>query len=247
MATNKNQNLSFVTCASDAAVLAQRLLASPCIAGGEYALEIYVGAASAAAAFNAEMDRRPQAEWLVWVHQDVFLPAGWDKRFIAAIREAEDRFSRLTVVGVYGVAGAGAQAVRAGHVLDRGLLLKEPTSLPCRVESLDELLFAVRTDTCLKLDPALGFDFYGTDVALAALERGLDVAVVDACCEHWSTMPKIMVPSSILDRMSASGEAFERKWAHRLPLDTPCFSIGKVGDVAIRCHALSMQDNHEVG
>lgn len=241
MTTSKSRNLSFVTCASDAAVLAQRLLASSCIAGGEYALEIYVGAASAAAAFNAEMGRRPQAEWLVWVHQDVFLPTGWDKHFIAAIREAEDRFPRLAVVGVYGVAGAGAQSIRAGHVLDRGLLLKEPTPLPCRVESLDELLFAVRTDTSLTLDPALGFDFYGTDVALTALERGLDVVVVDACCEHWSTTPRIMFPTSIANRVSASGEIFERKWAHRLPLDTPCFSISKIGDVAIRCRALSVQ------
>lgn len=238
---HNSRELCFVTCASDAAVLTQRLLASPCVAGGEYALEVYVGAASAAAAFNAEMGRHPRAEWLVWVHQDVFLPAGWDERFIAAIQEAGNRFSRLAVVGVYGVAGAGAQAVRVGHVLDRGQLLKEPTPLPCRVESLDELLFAVRTDTCLMLDPALGFDFYGTDVALTALERGLDVTVVDACCEHWSATPPIMVPSSVVARVAASGKIFEQKWAHRLPLDTPCFSISKIGDVAIQCRALSVQ------
>lgn len=231
--------LGFVTCAGDAAVLTQRLLASPCIASGEYALEVYVGAASAAAAFNAEMGRRPQAEWLVWVHQDVFLPDGWDERFIAAIREAEVRFPRLAVAGVYGVTGAGAQAVRFGHVVDRGQLLKEPAPLPARAESLDELLFAVRTDSGLTLDPALGFDFYATDVALTALDRGLDVAVVDACCEHWSATPRIMVPKSIVERVRAGGEVFERKWAHRLPLDTPCFSIGHAGDVAAQCRALS--------
>ncbi len=237
----KNRDLSFVVCASDSAVLTKRLLASPCMVDGEYSLEIYAGATSAAAAFNAEMARRPQAEWLVWVHQDVFLPAGWDKRFIAAIREAGVLFPQMAVVGVYGVAGAGAQAVRAGHVLDRGQLLKEPTQLPCCVESLDELLFAVRMDTSLNLEPALEFDFYGTDIALTALERGLDVVAVDACCEHWSTMPRIRVSPDILDRMSASGEVFERKWDHRLPLDTPCFSISEIGDVARQCRALSVQ------
>lgn len=241
MATNKSRTLSFVTCASDAAVLKKRLLASPCMAGDEYALEIYIDAASAATAFNAEMGRRPQAEWLVWVHQDVFLPAGWDKHFIEAILEAEARFPRLAVAGVYGVSGAGAQAIRVGHVLDRGQLLKEPAQLPCPVESLDELLFAVRTDSCLTLDPALGFDFYGTDLALTALERGFGVAVVDTCCEHWSATPPIMVPSSVVARVAASGKIFEQKWAHRLPLDTPCFSISKIGDVAIQCRALSMQ------
>lgn len=59
MATNKNRNLSFLTCASDAAVLAQQLLASPCLAGDEYALEVYAGVTSAVAAFNAKMARVP--------------------------------------------------------------------------------------------------------------------------------------------------------------------------------------------
>ena len=247
MNIDNGQVLGFVTCASDAGVLAQRLLASPCVAGGEYAVEIHVGAVSAAAAFNVEMGRRPQAEWLVWVHQDVFLPTEWDERFIAAIREAEQRFSRLAVVGVYGVFGARAEAVRAGHVLDRGQLLKEPTPMPFHAESLDELLFAVRTDSGLTLDPSLGFDFYATDVALKALERGLDVAVVDACCEHWSATPRTMVSSVLADRISGSGEIFERKWAHRLPLDTPSFSIGKLGDVAVQCRAIRTPCIHEMG
>jgi len=236
MATN--QNLRFVTCASDQTVLTRRLLASPCIASGKYDLGIYVGAASAAAAFNTEMDRHPLSKWLVWVHQDVFLPLGWDERFVLAIREAELLFSSLAVVGLYGICGAGAQAIRAGHVLDRGVLLKESTQMPCRVNSLDELLFAVRMDSCLRLDPALGFDFYATDVALKALDSGLDVAVLDVCCEHWSSTPRSMVSQNIVERVSASGEIFEHKWAHRLPLDTPCFSINQVGDIKKQCLAL---------
>ena len=232
------RQLGFVTCATDAAVLARRLLASPCIASGETMLDVHVGATSAAQAFNAALARRPQPEWLVWVHQDVYLPPGWDTRFVSAIRAAELHFSRLAVVGLYGIAGAGAQALRAGHVLDRGHLLREPSPLPCRVDSLDELLFAVRSDTGLTLDPDLGFDFYATDLALTAFGRGLDVAVVDACCEHWSETPRTNVPRQVVDRVSASGALFERKWAHQLPLDTPCFSIRRLGDVATQCRAL---------
>jgi len=238
----QRRQLGFVTCATDALVLSRRLLASPCMASGEYMLDVHVGAASAAQAFNAAVARRPQPEWLVWVHQDVYLPPGWDTGFVSAIREAELHFSRLAVVGLYGIAGAGAQALRAGHVMDRGHLLKEPSPLPCRVDSLDELLFAVRTDTCLTLDPALGFDFYATDLALTALGQGLDVAVVDACCEHWSATPRTDVPSHVVDRVSASGTLFERKWAQRLPLDTPCFSIRRLGDVATQSRALGAAD-----
>lgn len=233
-ATMKNRVLSFVTCANDPTVLRRRLLASACLAGCEYAQAVYVNAPTAAAAFNAEMARLPAAEWLVWAHQDVFLPPDWDRRFIAAIREAEALFPKLAVLGVYGVAGAGAAARRAGHILDRGTLLREATPLPCRADSIDELLFAVKVDAGLRLDPALGFDFYATDVTLSAQERGLDAAVVDAYCEHWSNTPRERPPPSVAARVAQSAEVFERKWAHRLPVDTSCFSIAKVGDVALQ-------------
>lgn len=232
--------LSFVTSASDPDVLNARLLASPCLHDGQFSVAIHIGVDSAAAAFNAEMGRRPQAEWLVCTHQDVFLPAGWDQAFISAVREAEERFARLAVVGVYGISGKR----RVGHLLDRGQLLKESTPLPALAESLDEILFAVRADSGLTLDPALGFDFYATDLALTAKEQGYSTAVVNAYCEHWSSLPRDRIPSQTVDRVAASGEVFERKWAHRLPLMTPCFSIERPGDVAMQCRAHSVQDHH---
>lgn len=231
----KNSTLGFVVCASNANVLNQYLLASPCLKSEDYYQAIYFNVSSAASAFNAEIQQLTNLEWLVWVHQDVLLPAGWDKRFIAGIEEASRTFPRLAVVGVYGVAGGGAQAVRAGSVLDRGEKLKEPTPLPCPVDSLDELLIAVRTDAGLRFDPALGFDFYATDIALMARQRGLEVAVIDAFCEHWSSTPKGIILPQMASRVISSAKNFEQKWAHALPLDTPCFSIGKVGDVALQC------------
>jgi hypothetical protein len=233
-----NRQLGFVTCAGDPPALNRYLLASPCLRAAHYRQSIYLQASSAAEAFNREMERQQQVAWLVWAHQDVFLPQGWDTRFIAAIAEAEAQFPGLAVVGVYGVAGSADGTRRAGHVLDRGTLLKESAELPCRVDSIDELLFAVRTDSGLRLDPDLGFDFYGTDLALTARERGFEVAVVDACCEHWSTTPQEKFSPELLSRIAASGNLFERKWAHRLPLDTPCFSIARPGDIERQCRLL---------
>jgi hypothetical protein len=237
-----NQKLSFVTCASDPSVLNRYLLSSPCLMAREYNQTVYQYAPSAAAAFNREMARQRQAAWLVWVHQDVFLPQGWDSRFIAALTEAERCFSGLAVVGVYGVTGAGDEAQRAGHLLDRGILLKEPTPLPCRVDSVDELLFAVRTDSGLQLDPNLGFDFYGTDLALTAKAQGFEVAVVDAYCEHWSTTPLEKPSLAMLMRIKASGRLFEQKWVHRLPIETPCFSIFECGDIDRQCQCVEATD-----
>jgi len=238
--------LSFVTCASDAEVLAQRLLASPCLGRGAWPLAVYFNAPSAAHGFNAAMaatqGTADPATWLVWVHQDVFLPEGWDRRFCLALDAALQKFPKLAVAGVYGLAGAGTAARRVGHVLDRGKPLHEDTVMPCLVDSLDELLFAVRIDSKLKLDPALGFDFYATDLVLQAQQQRWQCAVIDACCEHWSDTPASgAVPSAVVQRIKQSARVFEHKWADRLPISTPCFEIAKAGDVAVFIDSIVVQ------
>lgn len=232
-ALQSTDEFTLVTAVSRLDVFERRLMASPCVQRGGLPVLAYFNCTSAAQAFNAAMDSKPASRWLVWLHQDVFLPPGWDSRFALAIAEAQTRFDHLSVVGVYGVRGAGEDAVRAGHVLDRGIHLKEPAALPCEVDSLDELLFAVRVGSDLRLDPALGFDFYATDLVLSAQSIGQTCAVVDAFCEHWSDTPASgAVPASTLSRIAASACVFESKWQSRLPLTTPCFDIRQSGDVA---------------
>lgn len=225
--------LSFVTCVSNHDVLAKRLLASPCLRDGYYPLVAYFNAQSAAQAFNATaLGVQSPNSWLIWVHQDVHLPLGWDTQFLARLREAQVVYPALAVVGVYGVAGTRADVRRAGHVLDRGRTLHEPAPLPCLVDSLDELLFAVRCDSGLKLDPALAWDFYATDLVLQAQSTGYQAAVVDAYCEHWSDTPSHGVfPRKLAQRIAQSGAAFEAKWAQRLPVQTTWLSIERAGDV----------------
>ncbi len=224
--------LHFVTCVSQMEVLNRYLLDSPCLQRGGHPLTVRFNASSAAEAFNAVMAAEDDATWLVWVHQDVLLPLGWDTQFMQAIESAQHQFPNMAVAGVYGVAGAGQSLRRAGRVLDRGTPLVESTPLPCVVDSLDELLFAVRVDSGLRLDPVLGFDFYATDIVLQAQARGMQGVVVDAYCEHWSDTPVDgIMPERLLQRVEASGARFEHKWQHRLPIATPCFEIHQVGDI----------------
>lgn len=230
------QDLQFVTAVSRLDVFGRYLCESPCVKSGRRRLAACFNAASAAQAFNAAMDGiapEARATWLVWVHQDVLLPGDWDEQFIEAIAGAQQRMPALAVAGVYGIAGGTSGARRAGHVLDRGSLLHEATALPCEADSLDELLFAVRADTRLKLDPAMGFDFYGTDLVLQAQEQGWQAAVVDAYCEHWSDTPSgnDAVPASLAERVLASGRAFEAKWSHRFPIETSLLALRSCGDV----------------
>jgi len=231
--------LLFVTCATDTVVLAQRLLASPCLQRGRHRLLALFNARSAAEALDAALAQAPRGAWVVWVHQDVHLPADWDARFLASLAHAQRQDPTLAVAGVYGVAGTGTAARRAGRVLDRGQVLEEAAALPCAVDSLDELLVAVRAGAGLRFDPALAFDFYGTDIVLQAQDQGLGAAVVDAWCEHWSNTPRTGgLPVALAERIIASGRSFESKWAQRLPLTTSWLECRQPGDVErfVRAH-----------
>ena len=230
-------SLSFVTGVSHWDVLLRNLARSPCLQKGQLEWTAVSNAKSAAHAFNPAMVAAEQLNashhWLVWVHQDVFLPAGWDFQFANALKSALAIWPTLAVAGVYGVTGFGAQIVRSGHVLDRGKLLKEPTPLPCLTNSLDELLVAVKVGSGLRMDAAMGFDFYGTDLVLQAQQKGLQAAVLDAFCEHWSDTPGAWpLPQTLVQRISNNAHAFESKWQQALPLSTSCFDIGQPGDVA---------------
>lgn len=228
------EQLLFVTAVSRLEVLEQRLLASPCLKSGRRPLVAYFNVASAADAFNASMngiEPRAASTWLVWVHQDVVLPGDWDAKFLRELQSAQRQIPNLAVAGAYGIASGPGPTRRAGHVLDRGNLLKEPAALPCAVDSLDELLFAVRADTQLKLDPSLGFDFYATDLVLQAQARGFTAAALDAYGEHWSDTPAVSIPAGTAQRFLRNGRAFEAKWSHRFPLETPCLALHARGDV----------------
>ncbi len=107
--------------------------------------------------------------------------------------------------------------------MDRDHLLKEPEPLPCRAETLDELLLAVPKRAGLTFDPALGFHLYGADLCLAARARGLAVAVVDAVCFHHSRT--VGLP----DAFYVSGAALASKWAGRLPVVTACVQMDTQG------------------
>lgn len=229
---SSNERLTFVTCVSDVGILQRYLLASPCITQGRWPLQAFFNARSAADAFNSALAAAPDGTWLVWVHQDVLLPEGWDRLFLQRLSQGRRQFPKAVVAGVYGLSGRGVDAQRAGHVLDRGALLREHAPLPCLADSLDELLFAVQKGHGLELDPTLGFDFYATDIVLQAQRQGLQGMVVDAYCEHWSSTPTgPVIPASMAKRIQTSGTVFESKWVSQLPVQTSWLTVERPGDV----------------
>jgi hypothetical protein len=221
--------VSFAVCVSNAAVIEANLLASSCLrADSAHEMIVLKNCPSAAAGLNVGLERANH-EWVVCAHQDVYLPEGWDRRLVEQLRTAERRFGRIGVAGVYGVGkvfprrspNCPLMAGRIGCVGDRGRVLRDGPELPARVATLDELLLVVPRDTPLRFDPALWFHLYGADICLQASERGLAVVVIDALCHHNSR--SVGLPEAFF----ASAEVFARKWAHRLPVATPCVVIDR--------------------
>jgi hypothetical protein len=233
--------LSFVACLASRETLRANLLVSHCLQPGTAHQVIAVeGCPSAAAGLNAGF-HHAKHELIVGVHQNVYLPEGWDRCLVQQLREAELRFGPIGVAGVYGVGEVIAPrdltnalaAERIGWVVDRGRMLRDGPELPARVATLDELLLVLRRDSPLRFDPALGFHLYGADICLQAAERGLAVVALGALCHHNSRsigLPEVFYRSA---------EVFARKLRHRLPVTTPCVIIDRNGAVHLLGNAVA--------
>jgi Glycosyltransferase like family len=225
-----DSSLSFVCCVSREDVLRSNLLASPCLGrGSSHEVILVKNCPSAADGLNLGVERAA-GDWVVGVHQDVFLPEGLDRRLMLQLREAERRFGPVGVAGVYGVGPArelrvSLAAERIGRVVDRGRVLRDGPELPALAATLDELLLVLRRDSPLRFDPGLGFHLYGADICLQAAERRLAVVVIEALCHHNSR--SVGLPAAFY----TSAQVFARKWAHRLPVATPCVIIDRSATV----------------
>lgn len=212
--------VSVGVCTNDAAVLADNLLASPCLADDRHQVLCIEGATSAAEGLNAAIDNA-EHELVVLAHQDVYLPCWWIARLWQQYEVAHAAFGeRLGVLGVYGVAGDPAGLARFGKVADREFLLDEPAPLPAQAGGLDELLLVVPRRSPLRFDPALGFHLYGTDICLAAERHGLAAVVIDAPCFHNSKQG-----AALPDAYRHSSSVLAAKWRERLPIATPCMIV----------------------
>jgi hypothetical protein len=211
--------VTFVACVNDDAQLAANLGRSPCLQDGSpHELLVMRGCASAAEGLNAGIEQAKH-EFVVLVHQDVYLPLGWPARLVTQWRLAEGRGGPIGVAGVFGVLDRRVPFDAIGRVVHRDRLLSH-RDLPADVNGLDELLMVVRRGTHLRVDGDLGWHLYGTDLSLQAEERGLRVVVIDAPCHHNSLTGRVPWKYRESERVLA------RKWERLLPIHTNLSSIG---------------------
>lgn len=162
------------------------------------------------------------SEILVFVHQDVYLPAGWLAELYSVLRQLESCDPEWGALGVFGIATTGRAA---GHVYATGLnaMLGSPFAEVIPTGSLDEMLLITRRSSGLRFDDCLpGFHLYGTDICLEARRKGLSSYIIPALCVHNSNGKRIL-PMAFWK----SYLYMRRKWWDQLPVATCCAELSR--------------------
>jgi hypothetical protein len=188
------------------------IAASPDIVSGRLEMQAYRGCANFGVMANAALDSA-NSEWLMFVHQDVYLPAGFADR-------AEAQLGRLIAqepsAMIAGVIGLDCEDRVVGQTWSSGMgrIVGKPLAAPVRVHTLDEMILIVKVDSGLRFDLGLpGFHLYATDLIVAAAGAGKTAWVIDLPAIHHS------------HRVVSFGGSYriayrylQRKWRAQLPL-----------------------------
>ena len=202
-------------------VLEQNLLRSPGLAEGcPHQLLIKEGYRSASAAYDSGMGAASN-DIVVFVHQDVYLPAAWFDQLTASL-EALDR--KRQPWGVLGCFGTRKDCNGLGRVYSTGWGL-QGTELqqPEPVDTLDEIVLIVRQSSGLRFDTALPyFHMYGVDICLSARHAGLPCFAIPAFCVH-NTNQLLKLPGDFYECYWW----IKAKWSAYLPIYTSCITISR--------------------
>jgi len=198
------------------------------IADGRIPLVVERGYSSASTAYNTGL-AHTTADVVLFTHQDVYLPKGWDSCLLATMDELSKKNDNWAVLGVIGRDDAGKFF---GRVWSSGLGEQVGTALdrPREVGSIDELLIVLRTNMGLRFDEKLkGYHFYGTDIVRSARKTGFAAYVFDAPVVH-NSVPRRQLPVSFW----RAYHYMQRKWRGDLPMSASfAASVPVLGSIDI--------------
>nr|WP_255551885.1 glycosyltransferase [Erythrobacter crassostrea] len=190
------------------------MVRSPIISGGGASLSCYRGAACASKAYNQGLDDC-SADIVVFAHQDVFLPDGWEKNLHRAVSAIEREDPDWGVIGAWGVGQSGEYV---GHAWSSGLSqrLGGPFDHPIEAKCIDEFVIILRCASGLKFDEGLPhFHFYAADIVLTARAAGMKVYVADIPVIH-NSRPVQSYSGGYTDAWNY----MRNKWSGTLPVRT---------------------------
>jgi hypothetical protein len=219
MTSQTEKPISFVIAVNNEEVFRTNVLASPIFhEGHSHQLIVKRNYSSASLAYNDAIAEAGH-DLMVFMHQDIYLPEGWDKRLQDTVDSLAASGRKWGVLGCYGVALDGG---RAGHIFSNGLRreLGSPQP-PVPVQSLDESVLILQKSRGVRFDPELPhFHLYGADICLEARRCGLENFAIGNYCVHNSLPVKRLPPE-----FWQCAQYLRNKWKNELPVMTCCTTI----------------------
>jgi hypothetical protein len=212
-------DIAVAVASNDSDILDANLRRSPMIEAGHVPLHVETDALSASIAYNRLLDSI-DADIVIFAHQDVYLPFGWDSLLHSRIAELSTHDPDWALLGAYGV---DFNLVGFGPVwaTSLGSIVGKVSTTPVRVQSYDELLIVMRKSKGLRFDENLPhFHMYGTDIVQTARTAGLNSYVMSLPLVHNDRY------HDQLDEHFAAGYHYIRhKWRAQLPLWSPVLKV----------------------
>ena len=172
--------------------------------------------ASAGAALNHGA-AQARHEYVVFVHQDVYLHS------LVALERAAGMLADDDGIALIGAVGPTAGGTFFGRVRDRVFLLGEPAPRPTPVDCVDEVLFVVSKRMLerepLAEDPELAWHAYAVEYGLRARARGKRACVADIPLTHNSLTVN-------LDRLEVAYATLAARYPAGMPVMTPQGRVG---------------------
>lgn len=211
--------ITFVTATNNDEILRNNFMVSSCFLGNDdHQILIQRGFSSAAKAYNDAI-ARSRNDLIVFAHQDVLFPKSWLSDLRSAMHSLERTDPKWGVLGCYGetLNDNGRGYVYSPYA---GILGKS-FDRPALVQTLDEIVLIIRKSSGLKFDQDLPhFHFYGTDICMAARERGMNSYAISALCIH-NSHQNLVLPKEFYQGC----EHIRGRWRQFLPIQTTCARI----------------------
>jgi len=215
--------LCVVVASNDPVTLERNLLASDMIARQGVPVHVEQKAPSASAAYNAGLNAT-SAPIVIFAHQDVYFPPGWEKRLAAQIAAVEALDPNWALLAPFGIRDKGRHIGRVWST-SPSAVVGDPVEVPHPAQSFDELVIVLRRACGLRFDEKLPcFHLYGTDIVQTARAQGLGAYVCDLPLVHNDGFH-----DKLRNDFARPYNYIRRKWRDRLPIRTPVLWVTRSG------------------